>query len=29
VLMPEIIALQFGSKVAGGYVWSVLFRKLK
>jgi hypothetical protein len=29
VLMPEIIALQFGAKVAGGYVWSVLLGKVK
>jgi uncharacterized PurR-regulated membrane protein YhhQ (DUF165 family) len=29
VLMPEIIALQFAAKVAGGYAWSVLFRKIK
>jgi uncharacterized PurR-regulated membrane protein YhhQ (DUF165 family) len=29
VLMPEIIALQFAAKVAGGYAWSVLFRKVK
>jgi len=29
VLMPEIIALQFSAKVAGGYVWSVLLGKLK
>jgi len=29
VLMPEIIALQFAAKVAGGYVWSVLLGKVK
>ena len=29
VLMPEIIALQFAAKVAGGFAWSVLFRKIK
>jgi uncharacterized PurR-regulated membrane protein YhhQ (DUF165 family) len=29
VLMPEIIALQFAAKVAGGYVWFVLLGKLK
>lgn len=29
VLMPEIIAWQFAAKVAGGFAWSLLFRKLK
>ena len=29
VLMPEIIALQFAAKVAGGFAWSVLFREIK
>lgn len=26
-LMPEIVALQFVSKVSGGFVWSLLLRK--
>ena len=28
-LMPEIIALQFAAKIAGGFVWSFAFKWLK
>lgn len=29
VLMPEIIALQFAAKIAGGFVWSLLLARMK
>jgi len=29
VLMPEIIAMQFAAKIAGGFGWSLLLAKLK